>query len=260
MNPVSTQQILGTNIAHIGRLLFSFFLYTVLLLVVLDVVFAYFRLSPYSQVQRFCNLAREDGVGTYFSVIQTFIVGQTALALAFCARVEKASTMNSYAWLAVGSFFFLLSLDDGSLLHERIGSVISIVAANNLAEQNAFTRTVEAYPSYLWQLSIGPVYLLIGFAVVYFLLREATSYQIRLIVLTGVFCIGTAFVLDFIEGAEWLHSRVAETLGVTRYTVRHFSKVLEESLELLGVSHFLLAFWQMLAARIEKIQISFLSA
>lgn len=255
----STARVPSVKIGIWARRLFYAFVGTTVLLIILDVCFTYFRLLDFPQIQRFCNLAREDGVGTYVSVIQFFLIGQVALALGLCQRLRMPHGARAWGWFATAAFFFFLSLDDASLVHERIGSIAKILAKRGDGTRSAeiLQSALSAYPSYAWQLTIGPVYLLAGIVLLRFLWKESPSFTAFRIVLTAFALLAVAQGLDFIEGIEGGHRAIENYFSASRYTVRHFFKVVEESLELVAASHFLLGFLYYLESRIYALQFEF---
>lgn len=248
-------RISSARIRNCGQKQYCVFLFVVVVLIVLDVLFTYFRLLPHPQIERFCNMAREDGVGTFVAVIQFFLVAQTAFLLAIAAGNGPASRRRRIAWFGVSAFFCFLSFDDASLFHERVGSVISRIAQNSTSQAQSLSGVLDWYPSYAWQLSMGPLYILVGLSLLFFFWREAAHWPIQRLILIGFSCFGFAFILDFLEGIEGLDRSIARSLEVQTYTIRHLSKVVEESLELVGTSHFLFSFWQILAVRVHAVDI-----
>ena len=94
--------------------LFWFLLSLEILFVAFDVFFNYLALIPVGPFQRFFNMAREDSLIAWLAGIHTLFAG---LILWFIYLKVK-----SRSWAFLATFFTYLGIDDGSKLHERIGS------------------------------------------------------------------------------------------------------------------------------------------
>jgi hypothetical protein len=93
-----------------------------------------------------------------------------------------------------------------------------------------------------------------------FLSRELKRSATRALAAAGIICFVAAVGLDFIEGMDkghpWnLHTLIEEKYELESYTVRHFSKVIEEMLEMLGTTFFWTAFLMHLSRITRRIQI-----
>jgi hypothetical protein len=80
-----------------------------------------------------------------------------------------------------------------------------------------------------------------------FLWVELKESKTRLLVFLALAFMGTAEILDFIEGLDkwhpWnIYTYIRDNYDLRSYTVSHFAKVLEEFLEMLSISTFWLVF------------------
>lgn len=234
---------------RLSRKLLLFLVSVELLLIVLDVVINYFEVIEYTSIHRICNIAREDGLAAWFMTSQTLVAALVLWVLYWLVRGSKSySSSQKRGWLVLALFFTYLSADDGALIHERLGTMFEemIDASEEAGEVNALFQWLDLFPSYEWQFLL-PVFVAVGLYVLYFLWRELGMGSSFLMV-TGAFsCFGVAVILDFIEGMDPeysynLYSWIKQAYLLEDYTVDHFAKVIEETLEMLGISLFLSVF------------------
>jgi hypothetical protein len=204
-------------------------------LTVIDFLFAYLDLIPSEAVQHLANLAREDGIGTWFSSTQAFCVGLAVLAIGL---VEKATARPAWwGWMLIAAFFTYIAFDDAIEVHERLGS-----AVRRLTQSEIF----DVFPTYAWQLVFGPLFGGMGLFIVIFLWRRLADPRLRLGIGVALTCFVVAVGFDFVEGVEGAFEGMATAIGVRNYTVSHGFKVTEEVLEMLGTTAFLVTFlWQL---------------
>ena len=105
------------------------------------------------------------------------------------------------------------------------------------------------YPSYTWQLLLGPVFAALGVFIIWFLLRELPSLRLKVLTMAAIGLFGLAFALDFIEGmnSDPL-DRVASILTMEPRRLVHFSKSTEEFMEMLATTSFLFVFLKKLTS------------
>ncbi len=121
-------------------------------------------------------------------------------------------------------------MDDGAAIHERLGT--------------AFERStgVGSFPSYPWQYLLLPAFAVAGLLLLLFLWRELGHGRERLKLMLAMACLVLAVGLDFVEGMRTGYPLVVQLTGAEGATVRHFSKSLEEFLEMLAMTIFLILF------------------
>lgn len=148
-------------------------------------------------------------------------------------------------WLALAAGVSYLALDDGTMLHERVGSAFAASAASESGLGGAF-------PSYYWQLVLGPVFAAGGLFMAVFLWREFRAPRLRAFVVGAFALLATAVALDFVDGLGEGHplnvyAQLADGLDLTRWTVPmlglsgldavvHVSRAVEESLEMAAMT------------------------
>jgi hypothetical protein len=239
-----------------GRV-FLFCLLVELLLVALDAFINYGRFIDIGPIRRLFNIAREDGLATWFMVIQTFLAGLVLWLIALVQRSRSASRSNWLSWGFLAGFFIYMSADDAAEIHERIGSTFKkLLPINQQETPSAFlVQMRDLFPSYDWHLFALPLLAGAGLLMMFFLLTEFRDRKSRAILFSAVGIMAIAVLLDFFEGLDrghaWnLQSWIRESLALSEYTVRHFSKSLEEFLEMCSISLLLMLFIAHLISRV----------
>jgi hypothetical protein len=75
--------------------------------------------------------------------------------------------------------------------------------------------------------------------------------------LPGVLCYVGGVALDYLDGHGDTLPDLADDWGLGEYTVTHYAKVIEESLEWLGTTLFLVVFLAHLMRRVNRLGLSF---
>ena len=73
----------------------------------------------------------------------------------------------------------------------------------------------------------------------------------------GLSCFGVAVGMDFLEGLDGIYESIAQSAGVDTYTVSHTSKVIEETLEMMGTTAFFYCFASQLATALSGSTVRF---
>jgi hypothetical protein len=217
-------------------------------LVVLDATINYGKWVRMSALQEFLNTASERSLPAWVAVTQTWMVALTlALIAAATARAGK-SRWPVAGWVLLSLFFAYMSMDDGTAFHERLGGGMEHRLGSPVESAGeAVEPLLGWFPSYGWQLALGPFFAGVGLFMVLFLWRQLGDKRLFGLAIAALALMALAVGMDFIEGLErshpWnLHVGIEQWLGLDSHTVRHFSKSLEEFLEMLGTTLFWLAF------------------
>ncbi len=211
-------------------LVFSACLLTEIALVLLDLYVNWLRWADSSAIRRMFNITREDGLATVFAIVQTLLVSLVLWAIYLLTMRKADSSKQARGWLVLALFFSYMVIDDGAMVHERIGTAFK--QAN---------KGIELH-SYAWQLVLAPLFVIMGLYMAWFLWRLGNQSIRRDWLMAALFCLGAAVLLDYVEGIEDGYLVLVDGLHWSENTIAHFSKSLEEFLEMLGMSFFLILF------------------
>jgi len=212
-------------------------------LVLLDGFVNYARLADSKSLRRLCNIAREDGLATWFSATQALLVSGVLWLVRAKAGRSPGAKRDRLGWTVLAVSFAYLAIDDGAGIHERLGSTFS-QAVERSGEGGPGAWLLQVFPSYPWQILLGPPLGALALYMVVFLARRLRDRGTRLLVAAALGCYAAAVGLDFVEGLAGGQDRLVEALDVRPYTVRHWLKALEEFLEMLGTTCFLTGFFR----------------
>lgn len=231
-----------------GRFLWVVFLGCLIVevaLVYLDLTVNWWRWSDSGAIRRLFNTTREDGLASWFMVSQTLVAAMVAWAIFTLLLHQPSAASRRIGWLVVAVFFTYMCVDDGAMVHERIGTAFKNSAA------------AGGYPSYAWQYVLLPLFAVMGVFVLVFLWREMprAAHRARIVAAIGLFA--AAVGMDFIEGLEDGYRGLAAAAGWEAETIRHFSKSLEEFLEMVAMSIFLVSFIGYLAGVAPRVEVRF---
>lgn len=221
--------------------------------VVLDYHVNYGGLTDIGTLRRLTNIAREDSFASWFGTTQMLFVGLTLWLVYVAIRNRESTRWQRGGWLVLASFFTFMAVDDGVMLHERAGTVLSQMQSSDVSGGEATSipaKALEAFPSYAWHLAVLPIFVLLGLFALVFLWRELGERKSKVIVALALACFALAVGLDFVEGLDAGHAwnpyvRITKWVDIGEFTVhrfgkipyyalRHFSKSIEEFLEMFG--------------------------
>lgn len=232
-----------------GRFLWIVFLscfITELSLVYFDLTINWLRWSEYGPIRRLFNTTREDGLASWFAVTQTVFVALTAWILWAINHKQALSCPRQIGWFVVAFFFTYMAIDDGAVLHERLGSVFKASKGGQID-----------FMSYPWQVLLAPVFAAMGLFLVMFLRHEMRRPSDRIRIMGAITCFAVAMYMDFIEGMDGGYNKLIEIFNWSDETIRHFAKSIEEFIEMLGVTLFLTTFLGQIAQRAKAITVRF---
>lgn len=214
------------------------------LLVLLDCFVNYARWVDIGPIRRLFNITREDGIASWFAVTQTAFLALTLWGVWIVSRRTSASKWVTRAWLTLALWFSYMAMDDGAIIHERMGSALKQLASER--------ERIDWFPSYAWQLIFVPPFAVLGLFMLGFLLKEFQRVWQRAAVVGALACMSFAVGLDFVEGLDedhdWnVYAMIAESPALDDFTEQHFSqdaftslvhfsKSIEETLEMLAIT------------------------
>jgi hypothetical protein len=238
-----------------------------ILFVLLDYHINFGEWTDIGAMRRLFNIAREDGLASWFATTQTLLAGLTLGLIYLATRRQSGMGWKATAWLVLASFFIYMAVDDGAQLHERLGSTVDAMRDDAGASPNFF-------PSYTWQFILLPFLGALGLFMLVFLWRELGSPTARVLLLTAIAFQVFAVGLDFLEGLEpdhpwnlygaisdrydlepWTESRFGES---SYDTLDHFSRSIEETLEMTAISILWFLFLRHLSIVPGHLKVSFL--
>lgn len=183
-----------------------------------------------------------------------------------CAFSRGASKWRRCGWLVLAMFFTYMTVDDGSMVHERLGTAYDVKV---LSGDSMF----DAFPSYAWQIAVLPGFIVLGLFTFFFLLRELRTTRAKVLLFLALSTLAFAVGLDFIEGLErddplnvyahpaerydfeeWTRSRFHHSEYTT---LVHFSKSVEETLEMMAMSVIWFVFLQHLLGSTDALVVRF---
>lgn len=204
-------------------------------LVLLDVLIARWRLVPVLGLHHAFDMTQEANLLTWYSSTQLLFVAILGSLCACRLRLTGAARWRQAGWVIIALFFLYMAVDDGAYLHERMGGTFG-----HAVEGAKSAGLVGRYPSYYWQILLGPPFAAMGLFMLVFLQREL-GRRMQWVVVAALGCYAVAVFLDFLDGyGEGDVYRYLSTLtAASRNTQQHYMRVVEEFLELLGTTLFL---------------------
>jgi len=224
-----------------------------LLIVGLDLTINYGLLIKSSSIRNIFNVATEQSLGAWFSVLLTAFAGAVLLLL-FILQTHQFKAWNAKGWAILSAFFFYLSADDAAKIHERVGGKIAKIIESDKTSSSSLSQWHDLFPSYDWQWVFGPVFAMMGAYILIFIYKQLPTKNLKTALFLAFFCWGIAVGIDFIEGQEFLFEFLANWWDVKLYTVSHPFLVLEEFLEMLGATFFLVVFISCLFSKLSYCQ------
>jgi hypothetical protein len=240
------------------------------LLFILDYTVNYSRGADSDAIRRLFNTTNEEGLASWFAITQTLMVGLTLWVITLARKAESKPGKRWLGWCFLAIFFTYLAVDDGARIHERVGTAYGPDRTTSVVADNPELQVVHPdseppkrfFPSYGWQALFMPVFSVIALFMLWFLWIELGRMPWRLMVIGALACLALAVGLDFIEGLDERHPWNVYVWIIDRYdiiefteihfdslpyaTVQHFSKSIEECLEMAGMTLFWGVFLQYL--------------
>jgi len=250
---------INLNTSRIARTVLLCVIAVELVLVFLDLFVYYGPNANIPSARDLFNLARENSLGTWFSSTQTLAVAILLWLLRLRLKsVPGYSARRIAGWALLAAFFTYMAIDDAVAIHEHLGSTFEDLQAElDDGIPGPLGRWLEAYPSYTWQVVVGPLFAAMGLFLLVFLWRELKPAPLRWLVVLALGCFSLAVGMDYVEGIYGGYKRIIVATGWQYETIRHVSKVIEEFIEMLGTSLFLTAFLLHFGSVAGRISLSF---
>ncbi len=231
----------------ITRKLFWCLLGFELLIVFLDIFVNHYEWSSVGSIRRMVNITREDSLSNWFSSIQAIAVGAVIWLTAIGVRKQMRDSCYKrkfYSWAGIGTFFIYIGIDDAIKFHERMGTAFHVILFDDDTSNDGVLGTIyDAFPSYTWQMVFGPFFMAIGIFIIWFLWKALEPRRLWCWFLVGISLYALAIGLDYVEGLDSeQYEGIAAFFSTEEYRIEHLSKTLEEFLEMLGTTIFLIVF------------------
>jgi hypothetical protein len=201
-----------------------------------DIFFNYYEWIPSSAMRRFFNITREDSLANWFSSMQTLLVALTIWIIFYLSiprdKAARLFKKGRSGWLILALFFTFMSLDDGSKLHERLGTFFKE------------SISAELFLTYGWQIVVAPFFIVIGVYMAWFLWHQLKRSRHFYLAVAALALLGFAMGLDFVEGMD--------IAALSSHAIEHFMKVFEEFIEMFANTIFLVVFTDVLFAKIKQ--------
>lgn len=258
MNPVNGQNAgpagdggtaLDINSRRTLQIVFVFCVAIVVLLFFLDYVVNWHEGSSRESIRHMFDTTAEHSIAGWFAATLTFVVAIAAWVNVVLVRAIDSPVWRRTGWLVIALLFSYLSLDDGAAIHEHLGG--------GLKQTPVIGDVIGAYASYSWHIVILPFFVAMGFFMLVFLWKELAHRNEKLGILAAFSCLALAVGQDFIEGTIEEYDWFEATYGMDPYAILHFAKSLEESLEMLGMTIFLIVFLSHLMRTYQTITLRF---
>ena len=231
-----------------------------ILFVIGDELFNIRRAVPLGPVRRFFDITLEDSVASWFAITQTWMVGLTAALIYVVVAADDKERWRRVGWVVIALFFMYMAMDDGAKFHERVGSSVRRIIQGENAQSGS--RQIGFFPSYTWQLVFLPIFAAFGLFLLAFLNKELRSMRAKLTVVMAIGLFALAVIADFFEGIDSQHpldlySWISTTWDLNPDAVVHYSKVLEEFMEMLAISLLWVVFLRHLVEIAPEVQLRF---
>lgn len=186
----------------------------VAILVLVDLLFFFY--SPQNDLAKIFLATREQTPLTWISSVAFLFIALSS----FGVYLEAGKKI----WFFLSAIFFFFSLDDAVYLHERLSGFLI-----------DHTELFSSFPTYIWIVIYFPFLVFSLSALVYFLWKETSGRNKRLIILALAF-LGSAVFLDLLDGLVQKNDSLVFCIDETCHvSVLHLARLTEEVLEILAL-------------------------
>ena len=225
---------------------------TILFLGLADVFLNHYEWVDSGAIQSLVNISADDGLPNWFSSIQLLAIAIVLWMILFVLVYSKPNLIKKktekYGWGVSALFFTYLAVDDGSMLHESIGTAFrNSIEARHEHSPSFISNLFDIFPSYGWQFVFVPIFGLIAIFMLLFLYKNLKTKTQMILVILGFSCFVASVFIDFFEDVdESVYDGIISFFNTDLYTVEHFSRLIEELFEMMGNTFFMAAFTQQL--------------
>lgn len=199
----------------------------------LDFFLNYLQWLPIRSLRKIVNITREEGIGNWFSSTQTLAIAILLFVIWYVerdwAKAGNTDIRQTYGWGILGCCFTYLALDDATKMHERLGT-----AGEILAEEHNASGVFDWFQSYSWHIVVLPVLCIMGLYILWFLWKRLQDNTSRMLMISAFAVLAFAIFMDYFEGLD--------LPAYSSYSATHMMKLVEETLEMFGMTLFLVTF------------------
>jgi hypothetical protein len=229
----------------------------VLFLLLLDVSIVYWKIIdiPVENLRNIFDITLKQSLANFASSIQRIFISITLIVIFFTLRtVDKR---RAFMWFITGVFFIYMALNEGIGFHKIIHDTVKeIIYSSN--QSSILVKLLLMFPSYYWQLVLGPFFLVMGLFILFFLLKELKGSHLKRYVYLAFLCFIIAETLSFLEGTYIPVSIIHDKFGFYSDTIVHFMRITEETLELSATTFFWYVFLTYLSHILDGKEITFI--
>ena len=229
----------------------------VLFLLLLDICIVYGNIIdiPVENLRDIFDMTLKQSLANFASSIQRLFISITLMIIFFILRIVNKK--RALMWFITGVFFIYMALNEGIGFHNIINDAVKeIIYSSN--QSSILVKIVRIFPSYYWQLVLGPFFFIMGLFILFFLWKELKDTHLRRYVCLAFLCFIIAEILSFLEGTYTPVSIIHDNFGLYSDTIVHFMRLIEETLELSGSTFFLYVFLTYLSHILDGKEIIFI--
>ncbi|WP_248723460.1 hypothetical protein [Seonamhaeicola sp. ML3] len=230
-----------------------------------DVFINHYEWIDSGPIQRLVSISKDDGLPNWFSSVQLFCVSMVLWSIFVVESYSKPVIENKrvfkYGWSFCAMFFSYLAIDDGSKMHERVGTTARVLLeSKHKSDPNFITKLFDVFPSYGWQFVYVPIFGVVALLLLFFLYKKLKEKKQFIFIILGFGCFAGSVFLDFFEDMDAsVYDPVVNFFNTELYNIEHFSRLIEEILEMIGNTFFMLAFTKQLISYSNQWNIHFYS-
>ncbi|EKD26629.1 MAG: hypothetical protein ACD_79C01091G0005 [uncultured bacterium] len=202
--------------------------------------FCYFILKlSGTSISKVISVSCETSIANWFSSVQFLLIGLIFIFVSLIKHKDEG-LKKSFMWILFGLFFLYFSVDDGAGIHEQISLDLRKYIQSFLESKkySGISNLLNRFPSYAWQLILGPVFLVMGYLIFIFFWNKLKTVKIKLMFLSSILFLILAEVMDFIEGLNESFLTFVKQYTDNTTSVIHLIMVFEEFLEMFAITLF----------------------
>lgn len=246
-------QELEINKTQLLRGLMFFWVVSILFLALVDIFWNHYEWIDSRAIQNLVNITTDDSIANWFSSVQLLCIGVVLWIILFVLLFSKPNLImrktQKLGWGLSALFFTYLAVDDGSKMHERVGTAFrNSLEARHQYNPSIISNLFDVFPSYGWLFVFVPVFALIAIFMLLFLFKNLKTKKQFIFVFIGFSCYAASVIIDFFEGMEddGIYDTIILYLDTNLYEFTHYTRVVEEVFEMLGNTFLMVAFTEQL--------------